>query len=118
MSAVNMNLAPVDNANIEMTDSGNSQWTAHTNCVGNFMVRPEEWNPKFPILVRVSKGANRRSMRTPIVREPSCSNCHVNILTDLNQFGSVNHVYLFSGDDPSGAATDCEGVNPDLGLPQ
>jgi hypothetical protein len=110
-------LVGVDGANIEMTDSGQTSWTAHTNCVGNFSVKPEQWNPKFPILVRVSKGANRRSMKTPIGREPSCSNCHPNVLTDLTQFGSVPHVYLFSSDDPSGPAPDCP-VNPDLGVPQ
>jgi hypothetical protein len=110
-------LVGVDAAEVEMTDSsGNSKYTAHTNCVGNFFVRPEQWNPHFPILVRVAKGSAHRSMRSVIGREPSCTACHVTVITDENQFGSMPHVYLFAGDDPSGLAKDCP-VGPDLGVP-
>ena len=107
----------VDGAFVEMTDSGSSKYIAKTNCVGNFFVRPSDWNPKFPILVRVAKGSAKRSMRTPIGRETSCNNCHVTVINDENQFGSMPHINLFGGDDPNGVAKDCP-VNPDLGIPQ
>jgi hypothetical protein len=99
-----------------MTDSGTSRFTATTKCNGNFFVRPSEWNPQFPILVRVTKGGAQRSMKTPIGREPSCGNCHVNVINDENRFGSMAHIYLFAGADPNGPSTTC-GVNPDLGTP-
>ncbi len=105
----------VDGATVQMTDSKGSKFEKATNCVGNFFVKPSEWDPAFPILVRVSKGAAKRSMKTPIGREPSCGNCHVTIINDTNQFGSMAHIYLFAGDDPAGPAKDCP-VNPDLGL--
>jgi hypothetical protein len=107
----------VDGAEIRMTDAKGSKFIVPrtTNCVGNFYVKPTEWDPAFPILVRVAKGAASRTMKTPIGREPSCGNCHVNVITDENQFGSMPHIYLFSGGDPAGPAKDCP-VNPDLGL--
>jgi hypothetical protein len=110
-------LVGVDSAFVQMTDSGGSKFQVKTECNGNFSVTPDQWNPKFPILVRVAKGTATHSMRTPIGREPSCANCHVLQITDENQFGSMAHVYLFGSDDPSGPAKDCE-VNPDLGVPQ
>ena len=105
----------VDGAEVDMTDSKGSKYPTKTNCVGNFKVTPDQWNPAFPILVRVAKGTAQRSMKTPIGREPSCGNCHVNVITDENQFGSMPHIYLFAGDDPAGPSKDCP-VNPDLGL--
>jgi len=106
----------VDGALVQMTDSGSSKKEVKTNCVGNFFVTPDVWNPKFPILVRVVKGTATRTMKTPIGREPSCGNCHALVINDQNQFGSMPHVYLFGGDDPSGPAM-CP-VSPDLGVPQ
>jgi hypothetical protein len=99
-----------------MTDSGGSKYTAKTNCVGNFFVRPGDWDPRFPILVRVAKGGNIRTMNTQIGREGSCGNCHVKVIDDENQFGSMAHIYLFSDVDPQGPNTQCP-VNPDLGTP-
>ena len=105
----------VDAASVQMTDAKGSKYEAKTNCVGNFFVKPSQWDPAFPILVRVTKGAAKRSMKSAIGREPSCSNCHVRVIDDNNQYGSMPHVYLFAGDDPAGASKNCP-VNPDLGL--
>jgi hypothetical protein len=105
----------VDAATVQMTDSKGSKFEKQTNCVGNFFVAPTEWDPAFPILVRVAKGAAKRSMKTPIGREPSCGNCHVRVIDDENQYGSMPHIFLFAGDDPAGPSKDCP-VNPDLGL--
>ncbi len=105
----------VEGATIQMTDSKNSKFEKATNCVGNFFVKPSEWDPAFPILVRVAKGAAKRSMKSPIGREPSCGNCHARIIDENNQYGSMPHVYLFAGDDPAGPSKNCP-VNPDLGL--
>ena len=111
------NFVGVDGAEVDMTDAASTKKTVKTNCVGNFFVKPEEWNPKFPVLVRVSKTGAQRSMTTVIGRESSCGTCHVLVINDENQFGSMPHIYLFGDTDPAGPATDCP-VNPDLGIPQ
>jgi len=109
------NTVGVGGATVQMTDAKGSKFEKTTNCVGNFFVKPSDWDPAFPILVRVAKGAAKRSMKTPIGREPSCGNCHVRVIDDDNRFGSMPHIYLFGDVDPQGPAKDCP-VNPDLGL--
>jgi hypothetical protein len=91
----------VDGAEVELTDSVASRFTATTNCVGNFFVTPANWSPVFPIRVRVAKGNVVRTMAEPVQREGSCAACHV-------------RVRLFEADDPAGASKDCP-VNPDVG---
>jgi hypothetical protein len=90
----------VENAEVRMTDSDGSKHIAKTNCVGNFFVKPSEWNPKFPILVEVAKNNVRRSMRSPIGREPSCGGCHTMQLPPEDPLSQVGHIYLYGGDEP------------------
>lgn len=99
----------VDGAEVRMTDADGTKHTAKTNCVGNFFVKPDEWSPKFPVLVEVAKGNLRRSMRSPIGREPSCAGCHVPQLPVSDPASQVGHVYLFAGDEPGfpEGALDC-----------
>lgn len=99
----------VEKAEVRMTDSDGSKYIAKTNCVGNFFVKTSEWNPKFPILVEVAKGGVRRSMRSPIGREPSCGKCHRLSIPPADPYSQVGHIYLYSGDEqgtPDGAL-DC-----------
>ncbi len=99
----------VDGAEVRMTDADGTKHTAKTNCVGNFFVKPDEWAPKFPILVEVAKGNLRRSMRSPIGREPSCAGCHVPQIPVSDPASQVSHIYLFAGDEPGfpEGALDC-----------
>ena len=82
----------VEGAEIRMTDADGTKHTAKTNCVGNFFVKADEWQPKFPILVEVAKGNNRRSMRSAIGREASCATCHI---LGLRDFGSPGQIRLY-----------------------
>jgi hypothetical protein len=107
-------LVGVDQAEVRMTDSAGTKYIAKTNCVGNFFVTPDQWNPQFPILVRVAKGGTARTMQTPIGREGSCGFCHHKQIYQEDQFTVMPHVYLFGGDEPGGPSADCP-VNPDLG---
>ena len=103
-------LIGVNNATVALTDSRGSVHTTLTNCVGNFFVRPEEWDPSFPILVRVSKNAfGPVDMRSQIGRETSCAICHVTNVPPDDPFGSVAHIAL--GIDEPKASCD---VDPDL----
>jgi hypothetical protein len=110
------NFVGVDGAEVDLTDADGTKHTVTTNCVGNFFVKPSDWNPKFPILVGVSKGGASRQMSSVIGRDGSCAFCHVKVINDENQYGSMPHIYLFADADPAGVSTACP-VNPDLGQP-
>lgn len=79
------------NVNVEMVDSLGSNFVATTNCVGNFYVPPDVWNPAFPILVQL-QGAdgNVLKMKSQISRQGSCAGCH----TDPLGAASPGHVHL------------------------
>lgn len=47
-----------------------------TNRVGNFWVTKEEWQPVFPVKVKIAKGAKEVVMRGEIGRSASCATCH------------------------------------------
>jgi len=82
----------VDNAQVILVDSLNSSYIAYTNCVGNFFVTPEQYNPAFPIRVQVSQGGVTVGMQSHIGREPSCANCH----KDPPYYDSQGHIHLVS----------------------
>ncbi len=104
----------VKDAEIRMTDSVGTKHIAHTNCVGNFFVKPSEWQPKFPILVAVAKRGAIRRMNSVIGREADCATCHT-IKKDRDPTQQLIHVYLY-GNDESGAEIDRQNcpVNPSL----
>lgn len=83
----------VDRVEVRMTDSASSKYIAYTNCVGNFFVKPEQWDPKFPILVAVAKGGTLSRMTSVIGREPSCATCHTT-RNDRDPTSQLIHVYL------------------------
>lgn len=98
----------VESAEVRMTDAEGTKYIAKTNCTGNFFVKPEEWNPHFPILVEVGKGSVRRSMKSVIGREGSCAGCHA--MADPDPLSQVGHIDLFAGDEPgfpNGSDKDC-----------
>jgi hypothetical protein len=91
----------VGGAEIRLTDSDGTKHIAKTNCVGNFFVRPDEWVPRFPILVEVAKNGARRSMRSAIGRETDCAGCHRVETPPPDPFSQVGHIYLYAGDEPN-----------------
>lgn len=100
----------VYNAEVQLTDSVGTQFIATTNCVGNFFVTPDQWTPKFPILVRVKKGPTARAMKSPIGREASCAACHKLTLNDNERHRYKPHIALFGEEEPAGGG-------PDAGCP-
>lgn len=103
----------LERAEVRLTDSGGTKWIARTNCVGNFFVKPSDWQPQFPILVEVGKGGTRRAMKSTIGRDGSCATCHT--AESGATYQQVGQVFLYSGDDPGApeGATDCP-VSPKL----
>ena len=115
------NLIGVEGARVDLLDANGTSppitKPVLTNCVGNFYVLRSDWNPAFPVAVRVTKGAVSRTMRSQISRTPSCADCHKAKLPPDDPLSDVPHIYLFSDQDPQGKAVACA-VDPDLGAGQ
>jgi len=103
----------VGGAEVRLTDSDGSKFITKTNCVGNFFIRPNEWQaptgPKFPLLVEVFKSGIKRRMQGVIGREGDCSFCHQLDIPVKDPFSQIGHIYLFGSDEPGlpEGATDC-----------
>lgn len=84
---------PAANVEVIMTDSLGRSRTAVTNCIGNFYVTAEDWEPQFPVAVEIryptfaadgtpltdTAGAPLRKVKTMgsvVSREGSCAACH------------------------------------------
>jgi hypothetical protein len=89
----------LDNVQILPVDDNGTHSPAPiiTNCVGNFFVTPDMWNPAFPVNVAISKDGMTVTMSTQISRASSCSECHV----DPPGSSAVGHVYLGIPADPA-----------------
>ena len=111
-------LIGVDSAEIQLTDSVGTTYIAVTNCVGNFYVTPDQWQPKFPILVRVHKGQTALQMKGPIGREASCNKCHLaHELSPEEQREAMPHLALFGGDEPDPTPASDAGCPVDAAIP-
>jgi hypothetical protein len=72
---------PVLGAKVIVIDAAGKRFDATTNCAGNFMVEPSQFEPQYPLHVEVEctlpDGSVRRSvMGTRVAREGSCAGCH------------------------------------------
>jgi hypothetical protein len=103
-------LVGVDQATVVFVDSNQSKFQTTTNCVGNFVVMPGEWDPAFPILVTVAGQGLQQSMQSQISRDTSCAGCHAE-QTDFNYFQSPGHVHLAASDGTYAGTQTCP-VNP------
>lgn len=74
------NLTPVEGARIHLVDALGTSPPALspvlTNAAGNFWVERSEWNPVFPVRVKVTKDAAETIMKSDIGRAASCADCH------------------------------------------
>lgn len=93
----------VGNVTVQLEDDSQSKFSVTTNCVGNFWVKPSDWNPAFPVLVSIAgspEGTNlQQTMQSHIGRDPSCGDCH-GYPTNLNYFETPGLIHLASADDP------------------
>jgi hypothetical protein len=104
---------------VQITDSAGAKYTATTNCVGNFFIKPSDgFDPKFPLLVRVIKDNRSRSMGSQVGRAADCAECHkVGIASGSSQvYSAVAPVYLYTDDEPAPAKAQACPVDPDLGI--
>jgi len=113
-------LVGVDGARIDLVDANKTSpplaTPIITNCVGNFFVRRSDWDPAFPLSVRVTKGGTSRTMSSQISRTSSCADCHKAQVPLVDPFSSLGPIYLFGPDgDPAGKAKECD-RDPDVTL--
>lgn len=81
---------PIEDVNVRVVDSQNRRFVVRTNCAGNFFIKPEEFDPDFPIWLGLDRGAIFRDMDTPVYRERSCAGCHSN----PKSLSSAGHIFL------------------------
>ena len=80
------NQIPVDQVEVTLTDALGESQTRRTNCVGNFFITKDEWDPAFPLKavitynlptpVGVPPVESQRTMASRISRDGSCATCH------------------------------------------
>jgi hypothetical protein len=83
------------NALVKLIDSQGKTYDAATNCAGNFFVMETDYQPAFPVWVKLvfgqaGAGPLEVKMGSAIYREGSCGKCH----TDPVGRESVGHVYF------------------------
>lgn len=113
---------------VYLEDDNHTRFQVQTNCVGNFWVRPQDYQPAFPVVVTIAGptttgGTAQRSMVSHIGREPSCGMCH-QVQSYPTQPGAITNYYQSPGtiyltaDDPNykGDPTTCamSPVNPPI----
>ena len=114
---------PVGGVEVVMFDSFGNKMQVKTDCVGNFHLTPDQWDPFFPLYAEIQfplpkvdptspepAVTRRAAMGTWIQREPSCNACHIG---EPNQ-GSAGKVYCMEAmPNPAFSfptSDNCEGV--------
>jgi hypothetical protein len=112
-------LVGADGVRIDLVDSRGSSppTTVRTNCVGNFFVPRSEWDPAFPLLVRLTRGGVTRTMRSAIGQEGSCAGCHKAELPLKDPLTTIGHLFVFPNTPPDDPAVKACPVNPVIQAP-
>lgn len=103
---------PVEGITVSFIDAAGISAKATTNCIGNFFISKEDYDPSFPLHVeleyQLDGGTPRRSpMNSRISRDGSCAGCHVGA---PNQ-GSPGIVYVVTSNSPfPPPGNDCPGI--------
>jgi hypothetical protein len=61
---------------VRIIDYIGRQTSVRTNEVGNFYVDGREFEPNWPVWIKVVRGMATLQMTSPVYREGSCSACH------------------------------------------
>jgi len=69
--------SPASGVDVVLTDANGATHTATTNAAGNFYVSPSEFQPAYPMRVKLQAGnGNPVCMFTHVGRDGSCAGCH------------------------------------------
>lgn len=80
----------VAGARIHLFDQSGREQVLESNWVGNFFLNEGELTVSYPLWVKVEHQGKTIAMQTPILREKSCSACHL----DPASPSSAGHVYV------------------------
>jgi hypothetical protein len=80
----------VENATIRFIDWTGRQYRTTSNVAGNFFVRREDYDPIWPLWVKIERSDKMVEMRSAVFRETSCGTCHA----DPASPSTVGHIYL------------------------
>ena len=86
-------LDPLDGATVRFIDSTGAQYRVVSNCAGNFYVGADNYEPAWPVWMKIEWKALSQEMVSPSFREGSCGACHKDPATPA----MVGHLYV--GDD-------------------
>ncbi len=73
---------PVEGAKVTLTDANGETQERVTNCIGNFFIPADEWQPAFPLAAQIecpipgTEDVRTLVMGTRISRDGSCAGCH------------------------------------------
>jgi len=80
----------VADATVTLTDAAGHTFMTTTNCVGNFYVKTNEFQPTWPVWTSVQRIEFPWTMESPIHREASCAKCH----SDPAGAASAGHLFV------------------------
>jgi len=83
-------LEPLHDARIRVIDSTGRQYAVTSNCAGNFYAGADNFDPVWPMWMKVEYEDWKADMLSPSSREGSCAACH----EDPASPSTVGHVYL------------------------
>jgi hypothetical protein len=105
---------PLGDALVKFIDAAGKKYQTGANCAGNFFVMKAEYEPTYPVWVKLVFGFQvtptnphepiEHAMGSPIYREGSCASCHA----DKPGAESVGRVYFL----PDGAPLPTEPCPP------
>lgn len=67
---------PAASALVHLADGLGNTYRVATNCAGNFFVRPGDYEPVWPLWVRVEHEDWAQEMDSPVNSDGSCAGCH------------------------------------------
>jgi hypothetical protein len=101
---------PVGGVEVRLIDATRRWFIAHTNCAGNFVVTPGEYEPVMPLWVSLSGLGLGIDMESAMNKDGDCGACHAGSKSPT----SAGPVYLT--DDPavpdSAPSSGCGGSRP------
>jgi len=89
-------------ATVRIIDWTGAQYSATTNCAGNFFIRDSDFVPSWPVWVKIEYSGKTAEMISADFRETSCNACHA----DPAGPSAVGHAY-FSEQDAGAPAGSC-----------
>ena len=81
---------PLESATVRFIDSTGAQYRVVSNCAGNFYVGAANFEPVWPVWMKIEWNGMTQEMISPSVREGSCGACH----QDPASPATVGHIYM------------------------